>query len=112
MPLSLHFIICEITGYSSNELLYETETDSVNRLTVAKGGVQGREIGNLELADANYHMGFPDGSIHLHNAGDTGSIPWSGRSPAGENSYPLQYSCLKNPMDQRAYSPKGHKELD
>ena len=35
------------------------------------------------------------------SAGDTrgeGLIPGSGRSPGGENSNPLQYSCLENPM--------------
>ena len=43
---------------------------------------------------------------------DTGSVPGSGRSPRGGNGNPLQYSCLKNPMDREAYNPKGHKELD
>ena len=32
---------------------------------------------------------------------DAVSIPGSGRSPGGGmNGYPLQYSCLENPMDQ------------
>ena len=31
-------------------------------------------------------------------AGDPGSIPGSGRSPAEGNGNPLQYSCLENPM--------------
>ena len=31
---------------------------------------------------------------------DAGSIPRSGRSPGGENSNPLQYSCLGNPIFQ------------
>ena len=34
------------------------------------------------------------------NAGDTGSISGSGRSPGGGNGHPLQYSCLENPMDR------------
>ena len=34
------------------------------------------------------------------SAGDLGSIPGLGRSPGGENGYPLQNSCLKNPMDR------------
>ena len=37
------------------------------------------------------------------NAGDIrdmGSIPGSGRFPGGGNGNPLQYSCLKNPMDR------------
>ena len=32
-----------------------------------------------------------------------GSIPGSGRSPEERNSYPLQYSCLKNSMDKGAW---------
>ena len=32
------------------------------------------------------------------NAGDLGSIPGWGRSPKGGHGYPLQYSCLENPM--------------
>ena len=40
------------------------------------------------------------------NAGDirdAGSIPGSGRSPEKENGNPLQYSCLENLMDFRAW---------
>ena len=34
------------------------------------------------------------------NAGDMGSIPGAGRSPAGGNGNPLQYSCLENPRTE------------
>ena len=34
------------------------------------------------------------------NAGDTGLIPGSGRFPGGGNGYPLQCSCLENPIDR------------
>ena len=37
------------------------------------------------------------------NAGDTGSIPGSGRSPGKGNGNPLQYSCLENRMDRGAW---------
>ena len=40
------------------------------------------------------------------DAGDTrdvGSIPGLGRSPGVENGTPLQYSCLENPMDGKAW---------
>ena len=37
------------------------------------------------------------------NAGDLGSIPESGRSPGEGNGNPLQYCCLENPMDRRAW---------
>ena len=37
------------------------------------------------------------------NAGDLGSIPGLGRSPGEGNGNPLQYSCLENSMDRRAW---------
>ena len=48
-------------------------------------------------------QGFPGGSVIKNppaNTGDVGSIPGSGRSPGEGNGNPLQYSCLKNPMDR------------
>ena len=34
-------------------------------------------------------------------------------SPGGGNGNPLQYSCLENPMDRRAWwGPRGRKESD
>ena len=41
------------------------------------------------------------------NAGDSGSVPGSGRSPEGGNGNPLQYSCLGNPMDIGAWWATG-----
>ena len=37
------------------------------------------------------------------DAGNSGWIPGWGRSPGEGNGNPLQYSCLKNPMDRRAW---------
>ena len=37
------------------------------------------------------------------NIGDLSSIPASGGSPGEEQSKPLQYSCLQNPMDRGAW---------
>ena len=37
------------------------------------------------------------------DAGDSGSIPESGRSPGGGNGNPFQYSCRGNPTDRRAW---------
>ena len=36
------------------------------------------------------------------SAGDLGSIPRLESSPGDGNGNPLQYSCLKNPMDRGA----------
>ena len=48
---------------------------------------------------------FPYGSAVKNppaNAGDTGSIPGSGRSPGEGNDNLLPYSCLGNSMDREA----------
>ena len=37
------------------------------------------------------------------NAGDLGSFPGSGTSPEEGNGYPLQYSCLENSRDKKAW---------
>ena len=58
-----------------------------------------------------YEVGFPGGSedkAFAYNAGDPGSIPGLGRSPGEGNGNPLQYSCLKNPMDRGAWQATVH----
>ena len=42
------------------------------------------------------------------NAGDLGSIPGLGRSPAGGHDNPLQCSCLEDPMDRGAWRAAVH----
>ena len=51
--------------------------------------------------------GFPGGRQPPANAGDTRSVPGSGRSSGEGNSNPLQYSHLRNPMERslEGYSP-------
>ena len=56
-------------------------------------------------------MGFSggsDGKESAHNEGDPGLIRGSGRSPGEGNGYPLQYSCLENPMDRGAWQDTVH----
>ena len=56
-------------------------------------------------------MGFPGGSAGKEsacNAGDPGLIPGSERSPGEGNGNPLQYSCLKNPMDRGIWQARVH----
>ena len=59
----------------------------------------------LPLKGPTFSSSFPGGSDSKEsacNAGDSGSIPESGRSPGEGNGYPLQYSCLENSMDRGA----------
>jgi len=56
--------------------------------------------------------GFPGGSDNKESAcneGDLASIPGSGRSPGEGIVYPLQYSCLQNSMDRRAWWATVHR---
>ena len=39
---------------------------------------------------------------------DVGSIPGSGRSPGGGHGNSLQYSCLENLVDRRAWWATDH----
>ena len=43
------------------------------------------------------------------DVGDLGSIPGSGRSPGEGNGNPVQYSCLRNPMDREAWQATVHE---
>ena len=55
---------------------------------------------------------FPGGSDDKQsacNVGDLGSTSGSGRSPGEENGYPLQLSCLENPMDRGAWQATVHR---
>ena len=47
--------------------------------------------------------GGSDGKEFTCNSGDLDLTPGLGRSPGKRNGYPLQYSCLKNSMDQGAW---------
>ena len=54
------------------------------------------------------YKGFPGGRVvknlpaNAGDAGDTGSIPGSGRPPGGGHGNPLQYSCPETPLDREA----------
>ena len=59
-----------------------------------------------DWTEVKVHMSFPGGSDSKESAcsaGDPGWIPGLGRSPGEGNGYPLQYSCLENPMHKGAW---------
>ena len=43
------------------------------------------------------------------NAGDVGSILGSGRSPGGGHGFPIQFSCLENPVDRGVWKVMVHR---
>ena len=46
--------------------------------------------------------------VNARDIRDAGSIPELGRSPGGGNDYPLQYSCLENPIGRGAWQAMVH----
>ena len=55
------------------------------------------------ILDPSASSGGSEVKASTYNAGDLGSIPGLGRSPGEGNGNPLQYSCLENPMNERAW---------
>ena len=56
-------------------------------------------------------IGLPGGSVGKEstcNAGDSGSIPGSGKSPEEGDGSLFQCSCLENPMDRGAWRATVH----
>ena len=68
--------------------------DYFSALTLEFGALAPKKIG---------FTGGSDGKESACNSGDLGAIPGSGRCHGEENNYPLQYSCLENPMDGGAW---------
>ena len=50
-----------------------------------------------------------DGKEFACNAGDSGLIPGSGRSPGVADGNPLQYSCLEDSLDRGAGCATVHR---
>ena len=77
-----------------------------NTLSLKLLGWWEREERNTLCRKTSTDWGFPGGSVVKNppaNAGDAGLIPGSGRSPGEGNGNPLQYSCLRNPMNRGAW---------
>ena len=83
-------------------------------------GMSDKNGGQLSATFSEKHfcvyicVGLPlclSGKESTCNSGDAGLIPGSGRSPGEGNGNPLQYSCLKNPMDREAWQATVHEVM-
>ena len=70
-----------------------------------RGAREAQQGGDICIHIAIYWASFLCGSVKdpPANAGDAGLIPGLGRFLGEGNNNPLQYSCLENPMDRRAW---------
>ena len=62
----------------------------------------------MELLGHMVVLGFPGRSVVKNPPANVGSIPGLGRSPGEGNGNPLQYSCLRKPMDGGAWEATVH----
>ena len=73
--------------------------------------LEGRHVVSFEKKVCENNKDFSGGSDSKEsacNARDLGSIPGWERSPGEGNGNPLQYSCLEDPMDRRAWRAAVH----
>ena len=84
--------------------------ETMDKLASLISRMQGFTRNLPQSSSPNYWLQmFPSGSViktlpaNVRDAGDQGLTPGSGRSIRAGNDNPLQYSCLKNPMDKGAW---------
>ena len=63
---------------------------------------------NAQVLKDSLWAGGSDGKYSARNAGDQSLISVSGISPGEGNGYPIQYFCLENPMDRKAWLATVH----
>ena len=61
------------------------------------------------LGDSYIVLMIKNPPANAEDAGDTGSIPVSVRSPGGGHGKPLQYSILKNTIDREPWQAAAHR---
>ena len=93
------------SGLSSAQPYFEN-SPTIDSLTIK--GVAELVLGKPQPVS----QGLPDGSVVIESAFQcrrVALIPPSGRSSGGGNGYPLQYSCLGNPMDGGTWQAIVHE---
>ena len=78
---------------------------TILRLLFAMGRILSKIV-EEHLAEG--FLGGSDSKGYACTSGDRGSIPGLGRCPGEWSGYPLQYSCLENPMDRGAFWATVH----
>ena len=99
-PLSVQGSLSQTTG-PAKESIFERLFQNVHPHS---GSIQI----NLSHCSCWGLLGGSDSEEATCNAGAPGLIPELGRSPGEGNGYPLQYSCLDNPMDRGAWWATVH----
>ena len=101
-------------SYSFLLTIFKIEVELIYNVMLVSGISQSDSVMHIYVYIYIHVNHFPGGSVVKNllakagGVGDTGSIPGSGRFPGGGHGNPLQYSCLKNPMDRGAQRAGVH----
>ena len=94
--------------------IFKIEVELIYNVMLVSGVSQSDSVIHIYVCIYIHVNRFPGGSVVKNllakagGAGDTGSIPGSGRFPGGGHGNPLQYSCLENPTDRGAQRAGVH----
>ena len=99
-----NFPLLEVNGFYGRNM-WPFRKEPLSQFT---GALQGCIFVNLLFEKTFKIPGGSDGKESPCHAGDWGSIPGLGRSLGEGNGKPLQYSCLENSMDGRAWWATVH----
>ena len=116
---SADIFIYLVPSFSSCEDTTENKTDKYTFIEISHISKYLQYYFIISYAIAVFTSEFPSGAVIKNpanggDAGDTGSIPGSERSPGEGNSNPLHYPCLENPIERGAWWAAIHgvtKEL-
>ena len=78
-------------------------------LVKKKQNTGGRRVREHGIDDYSCASSGKEPCCNAGDVRDSGLIPGSRRSPGGGHSNPLQYSCLENPIDRRAWWAVVHR---
>ena len=108
-PPLCNLMDCSLPGSSVHGFLQARRLEWV-AIPFSRGSSQPRD-GTRVFCTAGRlgSLGGSDSKESACNAGDTSSIPGSGRSPKEGNGYPLQSSCLEKSMNRGAWQATVHE---
>ena len=96
-------------GKDMDKLVPSFTTGEIHSMFHLSGKFVSYSNTQLSCNIAIYSSGGLEDKASAYNAGDPSSILGLGRSPGEGNGNPLQYSCLKNPMDRGAWQATVHR---
>ena len=88
---------------------YPSQAGECGQGSIPGGGDAWARFWRASIGSAWWLSG-KEATCNVGPVGDAGSIPGTGRSPEAGHGNPLQYSCLKNPMERGAWWVSAYRD--